>query len=129
MDAWADLRLQIEWGADEALDDLPIDRLVAPPPRVVAPAPAAPKPRITTKMNGSRTSPTVKPAPLPKLFDPYHFDQMKFRSYLTTVIPANWKVVVDAFNEFYHAPALHHIQEKTFTTVEGPRLALPFGDP
>jgi DNA polymerase len=40
MDAWADLRLQIEWGADEALDDLPIDRLVAPPPRMVAPAPA-----------------------------------------------------------------------------------------
>jgi hypothetical protein len=45
MDAWADLRLQIEWGADEALDDLPIDRLVAPPPRMVAPAPAAPLPR------------------------------------------------------------------------------------
>ena len=42
MDAWADLRLQIEWGADEALDDLPIDRLVAPLPRVVAAASASP---------------------------------------------------------------------------------------
>ena len=45
--------------------------------------------------------------PLPKLFDAYHFDQMKFRSYLTTVIPANWKVVVDAFNEAYHVQTGH----------------------
>lgn len=29
----------------------------------------------------------------------------------------------------FSPPALHHIQETTFTTVEGPRLALPFGDP
>ena len=45
--------------------------------------------------------------PLPKLFDAYHFDQMKFRSYLTTVIPANWKVVIDAFNEAYHVQTGH----------------------
>ena len=45
--------------------------------------------------------------PLPKLFDAYHFDQMKFRSYLTTVMPANWKVVVDAFNEAYHVQTGH----------------------
>ena len=32
---------------------------------------------------------------------------MKFRSYLTTVIPANWKVVVDAFNEAYHVQTGH----------------------
>ena len=34
------LRLQIEWGADEALDDLPVDRMAAPLPASVAPAPA-----------------------------------------------------------------------------------------
>ena len=45
--------------------------------------------------------------PLPKLFDAYHFDQMRFRSYLTTVMPANWKVVVDAFNEAYHVQSGH----------------------
>jgi DNA polymerase len=42
MDAFAMLRLQIEWGADEALDTEPVDRLrvVAPPP----PAPVAKRP-------------------------------------------------------------------------------------
>jgi uracil-DNA glycosylase len=39
MDALALLRLQIEWGADEALEDAPVDRLDLPPP---APRPAAP---------------------------------------------------------------------------------------
>jgi len=37
MDALALLRLQIEWGADEALADAPIDRLAAPPPDAVPP--------------------------------------------------------------------------------------------
>jgi DNA polymerase len=32
MDALSALRLQIEWGADEALEDAPVDRLVASPP-------------------------------------------------------------------------------------------------
>lgn len=36
MDAYAALRLQIEWGADEALDDAPIDRLRPAPSRPVA---------------------------------------------------------------------------------------------
>ena len=48
MDALALLRLQIEWGADEALDDSPVDRLrpAAPMPAPLAPArSAAPPPR------------------------------------------------------------------------------------
>jgi DNA polymerase len=50
MDALALLRLQIEWGADEALDDSPVDRLRSvstPPPaslRLATPPPASPPP-------------------------------------------------------------------------------------
>lgn len=42
MDALSALRLQIEWGADEALDEAPIDRTVAAPRPVAVPVAAAP---------------------------------------------------------------------------------------
>ena len=47
-DAIALLRLQVEWGADEAIDALPVDRFMpgAAMPATVA-KPAAPAPRIT----------------------------------------------------------------------------------
>ena len=45
--------------------------------------------------------------PLPSLLAPYRLEQMRFRSYQTTVIPANWKAVVDAFNEGYHVQGAH----------------------
>ncbi|HTZ70814.1 MAG TPA: uracil-DNA glycosylase [Acetobacteraceae bacterium] len=49
MDALAALALHIAWGADEALDDTPVDRTkpAAPAPRILAavPAPAAPPPQ------------------------------------------------------------------------------------
>jgi phenylpropionate dioxygenase-like ring-hydroxylating dioxygenase large terminal subunit len=45
--------------------------------------------------------------PLPALLAPYHLDQLRLRRYLSTVLPANWKVAVDAFNEGYHVQGTH----------------------
>ena len=45
--------------------------------------------------------------PLPDLLAPYHLEQMRLRASLSTIIDANWKAVVDAFNEGYHVQGLH----------------------
>jgi phenylpropionate dioxygenase-like ring-hydroxylating dioxygenase large terminal subunit len=45
--------------------------------------------------------------PLPALLAPYHLESMRFRSHLTTILPANWKTVIDAFNESYHVQRAH----------------------
>jgi choline monooxygenase len=42
----------------------------------------------------------------------YHMEDMKLVEKLTWEVDVNWKVVVDAFNELYHAQALHHIPAK-----------------
>jgi phenylpropionate dioxygenase-like ring-hydroxylating dioxygenase large terminal subunit len=45
--------------------------------------------------------------PLPALLAPYHLEEMRLRASLSTIIDANWKAVVDAFNEGYHVQGLH----------------------
>jgi nitrite reductase/ring-hydroxylating ferredoxin subunit len=44
---------------------------------------------------------------IPRLLAPYHYDQMRFRAYLTTVFDCNWKIVIDSFNESYHPQGTH----------------------
>jgi nitrite reductase/ring-hydroxylating ferredoxin subunit len=45
--------------------------------------------------------------PLPALLAPYGFEKMRFRSYRSVIIPANWKSALDAFNEGYHVQGTH----------------------
>jgi DNA polymerase len=58
MDAYAALRLQIEWGADEALDDAPVDRLRPAPSRPVA----VPERPSSTPPQTTQTTPRAAPA-------------------------------------------------------------------
>ena len=45
--------------------------------------------------------------PLPALLAPFGFEKMRYRSYRTVIIPANWKSALDAFNEGYHVQGTH----------------------
>ena len=39
----------------------------------------------------------------------YQMENMYLKEKVVWDVDVNWKVVIDAFNEFYHAPALHHV--------------------
>jgi phenylpropionate dioxygenase-like ring-hydroxylating dioxygenase large terminal subunit len=45
--------------------------------------------------------------PIPDWLGDYRLDEMRYYSHKTTILPANWKVVVDAFNEGYHVQGTH----------------------
>jgi len=45
--------------------------------------------------------------PLPALLAPFGFEKMRYRSYRTVIIPANWKAALDDFNEGYHVQGTH----------------------
>jgi nitrite reductase/ring-hydroxylating ferredoxin subunit len=59
-------------------------------------------------------------APIPALMDPYRPERMRYTGLKRTIMPANWKVVVDAFNEGYHISATHPelLQWKDETALE-----------
>jgi len=45
--------------------------------------------------------------PIPKLYKNYEFEDCRIGWYKTVVTPCNWKTVMDAFNEGYHAEGTH----------------------
>src|SRR5947209_3454104 len=47
----------------------------------------------------------------------YPFDKMTERWYYRSPVHANWKIYVDAFQEFYHAPILHSRQSPANVAV------------
>jgi phenylpropionate dioxygenase-like ring-hydroxylating dioxygenase large terminal subunit len=45
--------------------------------------------------------------PIPEIFENFDLPKMRFAWYKTIVVPCNWKVMIDAFNEGYHTAATH----------------------
>ena len=38
----------------------------------------------------------------------FEFEKLRFRWYKTAIMPANWKTILEFFNEFYHVQQTHH---------------------
>jgi len=56
--------------------------------------------------------PNAKPlaeylAPVPERVGPFEFEKWRYRWHKTVVVRCNWKVAIEAFNEFYHVTATH----------------------
>jgi nitrite reductase/ring-hydroxylating ferredoxin subunit len=45
--------------------------------------------------------------PVADLLAPFRYEQMRYVQYRTTIMPANWKTALDAFNEGYHTVGTH----------------------
>jgi len=80
--------------------------------------------------------------PMITAIDGYPFDEMTERFYYRAEVGSNWKLFIDAFQEFYHAPVLHarqspfaarpEVQEAGFEglhyEIEGPhRMVTTYG--
>lgn len=46
-------------------------------------------------------------APMPAFIDPFEFEKLRYRWYVSVKLPCNWKVALEAFNEGYHVAATH----------------------
>lgn len=46
-------------------------------------------------------------APVPERVDPYEFEKWRYRWHKAVIVQCNWKVAIEAFNEFYHVTATH----------------------
>jgi glycine betaine catabolism A len=45
--------------------------------------------------------------PIPEVFAPFQFEHMRIRWFKGTIVPCNWKTVLDGFLEAYHVPGTH----------------------
>lgn len=46
-------------------------------------------------------------APIDEYTSRFEFEKLRFRWYKSTIVPANWKTVLEFFNEFYHVQQTH----------------------
>ncbi len=46
-------------------------------------------------------------APIPEVVEPFGFENMRIRWFKSTIVPCNWKTVLDGFLEGYHIPGTH----------------------
>src|SRR6266404_7811707 len=45
--------------------------------------------------------------PVPEYLNCFEFEKWRYRWYKTTILPCNWKVALEGFNEAYHVAATH----------------------
>jgi phenylpropionate dioxygenase-like ring-hydroxylating dioxygenase large terminal subunit len=45
--------------------------------------------------------------PVDQYCDKFEFEKLRYRWYKTVIMPVNWKMVLEAFNEFYHVQQAH----------------------